>query len=427
MLPRIQFVLFILLISCPALFAQKGKKADKLLLDNLETHIHYLSDPKLEGRKAGAPGEKVASDYISIEFMKAGLQSKGDNNGWLQAFEIDEGKQIDPDAWFSVNDKAFILHKEYFPLAFSPAVTVSGAPAIALQERGDPWFIDLKDMVEAGHNTPHFDLNEAIHTRVKESAKKGATAIILYNTSKIADNLAFDPKDRTEKSPIPVLYITKEAKRKYLKDESASLEMKIKVAFTERKRTGHNVLGWIDNGAPVTVIIGAHYNGADDHTGGVAGTIELAKMLKQSRFKNNNYLFIAFSGEEPGLFGSVHFVDHPAIDLKKVNYMINLDPAGNPNDSSSHTLTIGGYGSSPAWSEACGGSVNKKYFTLSYDSSGTGTGDQTAFYRKDIPVLLFSTGLNKDDYTGEAELLRAVYNLVGAVNGKGRIAFTKIR
>jgi len=435
MLLRTQFVLFILLLSVPAVYAQKGKKADKLLSANLETHIRYLSDSKLEGRKPGSPGEKTASDYVSIEWMKAGLQPKGDNNGWLQAFEINEGRQIGPDAYFSVNDKTLIANKEYFPLAFSATVSLSGSPAVALQEKGDPWFLDLKELLEAGQGNPHFDLGEILHARVKEAAKKGATAIILYNSSKIADNLSFDPKDRSEKTTIPVVYITKEAKRKYLKDESASVEMKVKVAFTEKKRTGHNILGYLDNGAPITVIIGTNYNAGDDHVSGAAAAIELAKMLRQSRQKNNNYLFIAFSGEAPALWGSGYFVDHPVVDLKKVNCMISLDRIGRLNDSS-RILTVGGSASSSSWGEIWPNAGDKKYFTLNYDNNGAGAGDQASFYRKDIPVLFFSTGGNgvqqqagdagTANYAGEAEVLKYIYTLLGNVNTRGRMAFTKI-
>jgi len=481
MIIRTKIVPLILLIPLiPVLSsAQSLKKADKTTLAGLETHIHYLADDKLEGRRAGSAGEKLASDYISIEFAKAGLAPRGDKNGWLQAFEIDEGKQVSADSYFSVNGKTIQPGKEYFFLAFSASGTVIGSPAIALQESGVPWFVDLKDLLEAGQNNPHFDLGAAIYTRIKESAKKGATAVILYNTSKIGENLRFDPHDKAESAPIPVLFISKEAKKKYLRDESASLDIRILVGFTEKKRTAHNVLGYLDNGARNTVIIGAHYdhlgfgedsnsryrgqerqihNGADDNASGVAGMIELAKMLKSSRFRNNNYLFIAFSGttersdscggarndaptksgtgvKVPGLYGSRYFVDHSTIDLRNTNYMINLDMIGRLSDST-HALTIGGYGSSPAWGEACNSAGDRKYFTMNYDSSGSGPNDQRSFYRKDIPVLFFFTGIHgdyhepKDDYdkinyTGELQVLKYIYGIVGNLNSKGRIAFTK--
>lgn len=439
-------------------FAQKLKKADKIVLANLETHIRYLADDKLEGRRAGTAGEKAASNYISTEFHNAGLEMIEEKT-WLQPFDINDGKQIDNPTHFFVSNNELSLNKDYFPLAFSATKNASGSLAMALQESGVPWFVDIKDLLEENKDNPHFDLDEALHAKTKECAKKGATAIVFYNDSKIADNISFNAKDKSEVEAIPVLYATSDAKKKYLKDESASLDVKINISISEKKRTGNNVVGYINNGSDKTVVLGAHYdhlgygedgnsmyrgtdkqihNGADDNASGTAALIELAKLLKQSKFKNCNYLFIAFSGEELGLFGSKYFVEHPAIDLKNVNYMINMDMVGRLNDSS-HALTIGGYGTSPAWGELFNSNNSeKKYFFLKYDSSGTGPSDHTSFYRKDIPVLFFFTGLHKDyhrpsddydkiNYTGELHVVKYIYQLIETLNDKGRLAFTKTR
>ena len=82
-----------LLLPCVS-FSQKLKKADKAIIADLQTHVNYLADDKLEGRRAGSPGENMAMEYIAGQFEKAGLLPKGDNNGWYQAFDINEGKEI---------------------------------------------------------------------------------------------------------------------------------------------------------------------------------------------------------------------------------------------------------------------------------------------------------------------------------------------
>jgi aminopeptidase YwaD len=457
--------------------AQKLNKNDKITLANLETNIRYLADPKLEGRRMGTPGDKAASDYIISELSNAGLRPKGDNNGWVQDFTIDQGREISDDSWFSVNDQPLVRFKEYFPLDFSATGQVSGSPAIALQERGVPWFQDVKELLETspGHLRP--DLAAAIRARAAACAKKGATALILYNSSRLPDHLAFDPRDKPETAVIPIIYVTAAAKRKYLKDESASVDIRIKVGFTESLRTGHNVVAWLDNGAPSTVIIGAHYDGlghgedssavclgpgaahsapgtaasvalptgvpaanalvyfgADDNASGVAGMIELARLLAASKLRNNNYLFIAFSGGELESAGSAWFIQHPATDLKKVNYMINMDMIGRLNDTT-HTLTIGGYGSSPLWGPVCNAIRDKKFLSLHYVGNGTQHGDHAAFYRATIPVLVFTTGLSADyhqpgddagkiNYPGELQVLKFIYSVVEGVNSRGRVTFT---
>ncbi|MBS1918091.1 MAG: M20/M25/M40 family metallo-hydrolase [Bacteroidetes bacterium] len=457
MFRKISLALFVLPAFFQFAIAQKLKKADKVILINLETHIRFLADDKLEGRRAGTAGEKLAGDYISVEFQKAGLQPRGQNS-WFQPFVIDDGKQITSATHFSINNVELKSDKEYFPLAFSAIKNVEGSPAMALQESGVPWFIDLKEMLDTNQNNPHFDLDNSMHERVKDCVLKGATAVIFYNTSKLDDNISFNAKDKSETATVPVLYVTKEARKKYLKDESASLEVKINVDITDKKRTANNVIGYIDNGAANCIVIGAHYdhlgygedgnglyrgpekmifNGADDNASGTAALMEIAKLLKQSKFKNNNYLFIAFSGEELGLFGSKYFVEHPTIDLGKVNYMINMDMVGRLNDST-HVLTVGGYGTSPSWSTIFQTTNEKKYFTIKFDSSGTGPSDHTSFYRKDIPVLFFFTGIhsdyhkptddyNKINYTGELYVIKYIFTLIDELNDKGKLAFAKTR
>ncbi len=228
------------------------------------------------------------------------------------------------------------------------------------------------------------------------------------------------------------------------------------------KRIGHNVIGYLDNHAPATVILGAHYdhlgygedsnsrstskipeihNGADDNASGTAALMELAKLLKYSNAKNNNYLFIAFSGEELGLFGSKYFTEHPTINLSAADYMINMDMVGRLNDSTK-VLTIGGYGTSPAWSGIFSdpGSpvVKGSPFIYKFDSSGTGPSDHTSFYRKDIPVLFYFTGLHADyhkpsddadkiNYTGEYEVVENILQVISMLDAKPKLAFTKTR
>ena len=112
--------------------------------------------------------------------------------------------------------------------------------------------------------------------------------------------------------------------------------------FSKIKKEGYlegiNVLGFIDNQAEQTIVIGAHYdhlgyggegslyqgtkleihNGADDNASGVSLLLHLASRSKELG-KANNYLFIAFSGEEMGLLGSNYFTKN-----SKSSYVIML-------------------------------------------------------------------------------------------------------
>ena len=174
--------------------------------------------------------------------------------------------------------------------------------------------------------------------------------------------------------------------------------------------TGTNVMGYIDNKADKTVIIGAHYdhlgmggegslyaegaaihNGADDNASGVGVMLQLAERLKDS-LPSSNYLFIGFSGEEMGLLGSNYFCKNPTIDFNVANYMINMDMVGRLREDK--TLSITGTGTAPIWNQVLNSS--NPGFKLVLGESGMGPSDHTSFYLQDIPALHFFTGQHED-------------------------------
>ena len=171
-----------------------------------------------------------------------------------------------------------------------------------------------------------------------------------------------------------------------------------------------NVIAYKDNSALKTIVIGAHYdhigygvessltpdlnivhNGADDNASGVALLLYLAEIINN---KNYNYLYIAFSGEEEGLWGSSYFTKNPTIDLNTVSCMINLDMVGRLDKKS--TLAINGTGTSKEWDSLIDKS-NTYSFDLVKSESGLGASDHTSFYLLDIPSIHFFTGQH-DDY-----------------------------
>lgn len=195
---------------------------------------------------------------------------------------------------------------------------------------------------------------------------------------------------------------------------------------------GMNVIGVLDKGKENTVIIGAHYdhlgmgaegslhageaaihNGADDNASGVALMLQIAQKLSKSTYPlNNNYVFIAFSGEEKGLWGSNHFVKNPTLDLTKVNYMINFDMVGRLDEEKG--LAINGVGTSPSWKEYLE-VANKRDLKLVLSESGVGPSDHTSFYLQDIPVLHFFSGQHEDYHKPEDDFDKINYEGIGQI------------
>ena len=217
--------------------------------------------------------------------------------------------------------------------------------------------------------------------------------------------------------------------------------------------TGRNVLGFIDNQAEKTIVIGAHFdhlgfggvgslhrgdsaihNGADDNASGTAALLALAELLKHQKHQSN-FLFIAFSGEENGLWGSNYFVKNPTIDLETVNFMVNMDMVGRLNEEK--TLAINGVGTSPSFVSALD-LVNADSLKLVTSESGVGPSDHTSFYLQDLPVLHFFTGQHEDyhkpsddsekiNYEGLLKVVRYIERLVGKLDEEPKLAFTKTK
>ncbi len=242
-----------------------------------------------------------------------------------------------------------------------------------------------------------------------------------------------------------------------------------------RESPSFNVVGILPGSDPKlkdeTIVIGAHYDhlgrggegslapregeihhGADDNASGVAGVLELARILSTQNPKpRRTIVFITFSGEEEGLLGSDYYVNHPIVPIAKTVAMINMDMIGRLKDQK---LIIGGIGTASEWramidrenspdsmvvaalNSVTGPPADTNMrvnldpkvnpvgapivvgingrpvvvaefpkaprelptpFTLTLSEDGYGPSDNSSFYSKQVPVLFFWTGTH-DDY-----------------------------
>ena len=215
--------------------------------------------------------------------------------------------------------------------------------------------------------------------------------------------------------------------------------------------TGRNVIGIIDNQATKYIVIGAHYdhlgyggegslyrgepaihNGADDNASGTSALLQLARILKIKNSKYN-FVFVAFSGEERGLWGSNYFVKNSELPIDSMNFMINMDMVGRLN--AEKTLAVNGVGTSPVW-EATLAEANTDSLKLVTSASGVGPSDHTSFYLQDMPVLHFFTGQHDDyhrpsddadkiNYDGMVQVIRLIERVIDRWDEDVPLTFSK--
>ncbi len=471
----------LLLLSCllgaKLLVAQKLPKPEEEILQSLEHNLAYLSDDHLEGRLIGSRGEKLAYDFIVENFQSLNLLPKGEI-GFIQSFQLKKIACKNASLVLKVkgNEVRFdrIAPGKSFPLSSAMPGKFSGkciwvgygieAPALGHNDYANIKSVKGKIVVmRLGHpdyNNPHAQLAAyaSLEAKIDTAIHKGASGVIIINTHDEILEPDFKPIVKAPFRAVPIYFLGKLAGIDSSSFFSTKASMQIDTMSLPLE--GHNVIGYINNKAPLTVVIGAHYdhlgynelggstyrkqqnekpqvhNGADDNASGTAALIELAELLQKSPYRNHNYLFIAFSGEEEGLLGSHYFVDHPTLPIEKIDYMINMDMVGRL-DTVKNSFSISGTGTSPRWDSILP-AIHQDSLHVKYDASGTGASDHTSFYNVGVPVLHFFTGNHSDyhkpsddweliNFKGELQIIKYIYKVVGTLDKQTKLSFSKTK
>ncbi|NIR36410.1 MAG: M28 family peptidase, partial [Actinobacteria bacterium] len=137
------------------------------------------------------------------------------------------------------------------------------------------------------------------------------------------------------------------------------------------------------------------HNGADDNASGTAAIVETASALAGGRRPDRSVLFIAFTGEERGLWGSAYYVAQPTVDLGSAVAMLNLDMVGRVVDDA---LTVFGFGTAEEWDEVVDG-ANASIpapLRIAKAPDGYGPSDHSSFHAEGMPVLHLFSNTHED-------------------------------
>ncbi|QEL13298.1 M28 family peptidase [Limnoglobus roseus] len=290
----------------------------------------------------------------------------------------------------------------------------------------------------------------ALVAKVELAEKNGAAGIVFVNdrTGAKPDDPLMDLR-RSGGTPakIPVLQVKRvvlekflAAQDKKLADVETAIDKEMKPVSVPLKGYSiateltinrdpiacKNVVGVLPGSGPLadeTIVIGAHYDhlgtssqgslagragegqvhfGADDNASGTTSLLELARRFgeMQNRF-GRRIVFIAFSGEERGLLGSMHYAKEPLVPLDKTVFMLNLDMVGRAatieeGGKKKFRVVASGVGTSDGFDKLVD-TVNKRFdFKILKTPGGTGPSDHQSFYQKNVPVLFIHTGTHKD-------------------------------
>ncbi len=187
----------------------------------------------------------------------------------------------------------------------------------------------------------------------------------------------------------------------------------IKTKLIREKILTQNVVGYIEGSDPElkneVIVIGGHYdhvgvmngevfNGANDNASGTAGVIELAEAFALAETKpKRSILFITFTGEEKGFFGSRYYIKNPVFPIENTVAMLNLDMIGR-NDTNG--VAIVGSEFNKDLNEIIKTANEEIGLVLDYsDDNVIGNSDHYPFMLEQIPAIFFFSKVHPDLHT----------------------------
>ena len=423
--------------------------------DWLIEQVRALSAPEMEGRASGTPGADRAARHIEKVWRDSGLTTQlqtfdvptGIRLGTVNAFEIlaPAGRTLKLGADFtplSVSSNGDVAAELVFAgygitapdLRYDDYAGVDVRDKIVLVLTGEP---RAHDPASPFRRPAAYHYSERSH-KIINARVHGARGVILVDhpsrghdalpalrgisqpwdivamavTRAVADALLAPANTRI--AEIATAIDTNLTPRSFAVPSS---RVKVTVSLVRERGTTANVIAIVPGTDSAlrdeTIVVGAHYDhlgrggegslapdqvgvihpGADDNASGTAVVMGLARAFAASGGTPRTLVFAAFAGEEMGLLGSNHYVNHPLRPLERTALMINLDMIGRLRDGK---LYVSGVDSGRGLRGIVEDAARGLPLTLELRGDPYAPSDHTSFYAAGRPVLFFFTGAHED-------------------------------
>ena len=399
-------------------------------MDPALAHVRYLADDALEGRGAGTNGARCAAQYIANQFEAIGLEGAGPGGSYFQGFPIRAGAIVGGGSMLRTPQSTYTLATDWIPFGYSGSSDVAGTLLYGgdgINRPQDPNNeyprLDLTGrivVVEDGdlQNPSSQALQAGAHFKALVAAERDAGAmIILFGDGRSLPDLSGETRAALR---IPVAAVRGEAADRIRQAARGGDRAYLAAVIQPRAVEGRNVAGLLRGSDPTladeVLIIGAHYdhlglggegsldpeatgevhNGADDNASGTSGVIELARRLSESdRRPARSILFLAFTAEERGLWGSTHYVRNPLLPIAQTVAMLNLDMIGRLEG---RTLVVEGASTAEEWTDLlrAANQSTSRPLTIATSQDVPANSDHYSFYGEGLPVLFFNSNTHVD-------------------------------
>lgn len=364
-----------LLLCFLVIFSSCAVKRDtQLAMDELHVKkvISTLAADELFGRGVFTPGIDSAANFISREFKGAGLKMLPNSDSYLQRFN------------------AIQVRPSICEITINGEVLPNGNAFAISEQTGLNWNENPEIITKSIVSGDNF------RQRYREIISENKDAIVYVNE-------AFSEEFNQLRHHIQGGRILsgqlREGKASYIFVLRNEVARSFRVNYAGAVITGKlsNVIGILPGKSRPNeyVVFSAHYdhlgviepigqdsiaNGADDDASGVTAVISLANIFAKQHNNERTLIFVAFTAEESGGFGSKYFSEQ--LDPKDVVAMINIEMIGKDSKFGPNTLYITGFDKSDL-GKIMQANAKRTGFAFHPDPYP----DQNLFYRSDNATL----------------------------------------
>lgn len=319
--------LFTLLIACFISTVSFPQNIDKIINVKEVSRIeNILASDDMRGRKTFSPDIDKAADFIGGEFKKSKLRYFDGVNGYQQPFSMKkatlvsasgnmDGKPVDADKIFALTADSVLNIDENS--GFTKVVitdTSNFFKAFALIKSNQKFLV----LVGPAH--------EKIFQRLKSSGREtfeDKAPVVFVLTNENPANYHFEIKSDITSSSLANVVGVLPGKSK--KDEYVIFSAHYDhLGVGKPDATGDSI-----------------YNGANDDAAGTTAVIMLADYFSKLNNNERTLIFVTFTAEEIGGFGSQYFSKQ--IDPEKAVAMFNIEMIGTDSKWGNNSAYITGY------------------------------------------------------------------------------------
>ena len=318
-------ILFVAILFSSSILAQD---INSIINDKEVERIEKtLSSDEMRGRRAFTPDIERAASFIADEFKKTGLQTLNNSNSYLQEFSMIRTKFISLSCTFdniSVDTKDVIIATAQTELNITEK---SGYEKTTIA-MGSNFFSEAQKLIYSGKNylvivDTSFAKNYNRLIRMKSQLFKTNNSVVFVLATKAPETFSITAKQEvTEQKLANVVGM--------LKGKSKPNEY---VIFS-----GHYDHLGVTN-KPINN--DSIYNGANDDAAGTTAVMMLAKYFKALHNNERTLIFVAFTAEEIGGFGSQYFSKQ--FNPEQVMAMFNIEMIGTESKWGNNSAYITGY------------------------------------------------------------------------------------